>query len=202
MLAALQAWYGAGAHRAQATPQSPQYQSAAAVAIMDQLSPTLIRAVFDGIFAAGGGSSGGYSVFPMGFVNEPYNGGSHTGSAYDGGWEGYVVKVLAELLGQQVDQPFSRAVASHLCGGGLATCGASIDAALAAAYTALVTANGGSTDVASWTADTNTVAAGLTMPEYDAIAFTSIGAVGQPDIPWQNRPTFQQVVSFPAHRPR
>ncbi len=45
------------------------------------------------------------------------------------------------------------------------------------------------------------MAAKLTMPEYDAIAFQTLGIVGQPDIPWQNRPTFQQVVSFPAHRP-
>jgi hypothetical protein len=56
--------------------------------------------------------------------------------------------------------------------------------------------------VASWTAGANTVAAGLTMPQYDAIGFQTLGLVGQPDIPWQNRSTFQQVVSFPAHRPR
>jgi len=39
------------------------------------------------------------------------------------------------------------------------------------------------------------------MPAYDAIGFRPLGIVGQPSIPWQNRPTFQQVVSFPAHRP-
>ena len=54
----------------------------------------------------------------------------------------------------------------------------------------------------SWTQDANTVATGLTMPAYDAIGFRALGIVGQPSIPWQNRPTFQQVVSFPAHRPR
>src|SRR5262249_61329927 len=73
--------------------------------------------------------------------------------------------------------------------------------ALAAPYRALVKANKGSANLASWTADANTVAAGLTMPQYDAIAFATIGIVGQPSMPWQNRPTFQQVVSFPAHRP-
>jgi len=40
------------------------------------------------------------------------------------------------------------------------------------------------------------------MPGYDAIGFRTRGVVGQPDIPRQNRPAFQQVVSFPAHRPR
>ncbi len=54
--------------------------------------------------------------------------------------------------------------------------------------------------MSAWTQDANTVATGLTMPQYDAIGFRSLGIVGQPSIPWQNRPTFQQVVSFPAHR--
>jgi len=63
-----------------------------------------------------------------------------------------------------------------------------------------VTANGGSTNVVSWTNDTASVAAGVSMPGYDDIQFTSIGIVGQPAIGWQNRPTFQQVAEFPAHR--
>ncbi|HEV2451134.1 MAG TPA: penicillin acylase family protein [Streptosporangiaceae bacterium] len=203
MLAVLKTWYASGAHRILGSPGATQYQQAAAVAIMDQLTPALIKAVFDPLFAPGGTSSGGYNVFPMGFVNEPYNGGAHLGSAYDGGWEGYAVKALDQMMGRGVAQPFSPAVAARLCGpGGLHQCGPALDAALAAAYQALVTANHGSTSVASWTADANTVAAGLTMPEYDAIGFRVLGLVGQPSIPWQNRPTFQQVVSFPAHRPR
>lgn len=36
----------------------------------------------------------------------------------------------------------------------------------------------------------------------DAIHFTPIGLVSVPDIPWQNRPTFQQVVQVERHRPR
>ena len=92
-------------------------------------------------------------------------------------------------------------VTTKLCGsGGLSTCGPALDAALLSAYQALVKANGGSKDVPTWTQDANTVATGLAMPAYDAIGFRSLGIVGQPSIPWQNRPTFQQVVSFPAHR--
>ena len=170
---------------------------------MDHLTPAVIKAIFDPLFAAGGTNPGGYNVFPMGFVNEPFNGGGHNGSAYDGGWEGYTVKTLDQLTGQRVAQPFSPVVTARLCGsGGLSACGPALDAALAATYQALVKANGGSANVARWTADSNTVAAGLTMPQYDAIGFQTIGVVGQPSIPWQNRPTFQQVVSFPAHRPR
>jgi len=203
MLAALKAWYSGGAHRILASASDTQYEQAAAVAIMDQLTPAVIKAIFDPLFAAGGTSPGGYNVFPMGFVNEPFNGGAHLGSAYDGGWEGYTVKALGQMTGQRVAQPFSPAVTATLCGsGGLKNCGPALDAALAATYQALVKANRGSAIVARWTADANTVAAGLTMPQYDAIGFRSLGIVGQPSIPWQNRPTFQQVVSFPAHRPR
>ena len=81
-------------------------------------------------------------------------------------------------------------------------CPAAIDAALSQTYGALVAANGGSTDVPSWTASTASKNAGQTMPQFDAIAFRALGVVGQPTIDWQNRPTFQQVVQFPRHRPR
>jgi acyl-homoserine lactone acylase PvdQ len=201
MLAALRAWYATGAHRLLAAPGDAQYQQADAVAIMDQLTPAVIKALFNPLFAAGGTSSGGYNVFPMGFVNEPYNGGSHLGSAYDGGWEGNTVKALDQYTGIGVAQPFSAAVTGKLCGtGGLSSCGPALDAALKATYLALVKANGGTKNVALWTQDANTVATGLTMRHYDAIGFQTLGIVGQPSIPWQNRPTFQQVVSFPAHR--
>ena len=172
------------------------------MAIMDQLTPAVIKALFNPLFAAGGTNSGGYNIFPMGFVNEPFNGGGHLGSAYGGGWEGYTVKALDQYTRTSVAQPFSSRVTGKLCGrGGLSSCGAALDAALKATYQALVTANGGTKNVALWTQDADTAATGLTMPQYDAIGFRPLGIVGQPSIPWQNRPTFQQVVSFPAHRP-
>jgi hypothetical protein len=37
---------------------------------------------------------------------------------------------------------------------------------------------------------------------FDAIWHRPLGGITQPLIPWQNRPTFQQVVSFEGHRPR
>ena len=36
----------------------------------------------------------------------------------------------------------------------------------------------------------------------DEISFMTAGAVGMPDIPWQDRPTFQQIVEVQGHRPR
>jgi acyl-homoserine lactone acylase PvdQ len=202
MLAALRVWLADGAHRLLSAPTDAQYEQAAAVAIMDQLTPAIIQAIFNPVFAAGGVNSGGYDIFPMGFTNAPYNGGEHLGSAYDGGWEGYTQMALQQMIGKTVAEPFGHAVTSRLCGtGGLANCGPELDAALESTYQALVTANGGSTNVALWTADSATVAAHLTMPQYDAIGFETLGVVGQPSLPWQNRSTFQQVVSFPSHRP-
>src|SRR5262249_59299474 len=130
MLAALLSWHSAGAHRLLAAPGDAQYEHAAAVAIMDQLTPAVIRALFDPLFAAGGTSPGGYNVVPMGFVNEPFNGGSHLGSAYDGGWEGYTVKALDQYTGTNVAQPFSPVVTGKLCGsGGVGGGGAALGAA-------------------------------------------------------------------------
>jgi hypothetical protein len=65
----------------------------------------------------------------------------------------------------------------------------------------LVAANG-STDVATWTASSESKAAAQTMPVFDAIQFKATGIVGQPAIDWQNRPTFQQVIEFFRHRTR
>jgi hypothetical protein len=65
----------------------------------------------------------------------------------------------------------------------------------------LVTANG-SSNVPAWTASTDSAAAKQTMPLYDAIEFRALGVITQPAIDWQNRPTFQQVIEFPTHRPR
>ena len=211
MLAQLRTWVAAGAHRHKAAPSDTQYQQAAAVAIADELVPNLIRALYDPILAAGGvggiGSNGGatasgYSILPMQFVNTPNSGGAHLGSAYDGGYEGYVVATLQQLLGRHPADGFGPVITSRECAGGPSTCHAAIDAALARTYQSLVTANGGSTDVASWTASTDSAAAKQAMPVYDAINFRALGIVGQPAIDWQNRPTFQQVVEFPAHRPR
>ncbi|MGH8922623.1 MAG: penicillin acylase family protein, partial [Actinomycetes bacterium] len=209
MVDQLSAWYAAGAHRRKAAAGDSQYQHAAAVAIMDEVVPNLIQAIYDPIFAAGGiggqDSNGGattpaYSILPMQWVNTPNSGGAHLGSAYDGGWEGYLQKTLQQLQGQSVPAPFTSVVTDRWCGSGPAGCGAAIDAALATTYQSLVQANGGSSDVVSWTASSASAAAGQTMPQYDSIHFKAIGAATQPNIDWQNRPTFQQVVEFMRHR--
>ena len=209
MLDQLQGWLTAGALRKKAAPGDSQYQDAAGVAIMDELYPRLIRAIFDPIFAAGGvhdsnGLPYSYTKLPLDFANTPNSEGANVGSAYDdAGWEGYLVKLLAQLRGQRVKQPFPQAVLAHICGpAGAPDCHAAVNGALLQAYQALVAANGGSTAVPTWTQNTATKTAGMSMPAYDAIHFAAIGVVATPPIDWQNRPTFQQVISFPRHRPR
>ncbi len=210
MLAQLRSWVDDGAHRRKAAPGDTQYAHAAAVAISDELIPNLIQALYDPILAAGGvgtaGSTGGatapsYDALPMQFVNTPNSGGAHLGSAYDGGYESYLVATLQQLLGRHPADGFGPEITDRECQGGPQTCGAAIDAALAKTYQSLAAANG-TADVPSWTASSASAAAKQPMPQYDAIHFRALGLVGQPAIDWQNRPTFQQVVEFPAHRPR
>jgi acyl-homoserine lactone acylase PvdQ len=210
MITQLTSWVASGAHRKKGAPADTQYAQASAVAIADELVPNLIRALYDPILAAGGisgvGSTGGastpgYAVLPMQFVNTPNSGGSHLGSAYDGGYEGYLVTSLQQLLSQSPADAFGTEITSRECAGGPSTCSTSIDAALLKTYNALVTANG-SSNVAAWTASTDSAAAKQAMPVYDAIQFRALGVITQPLIDWQNRPTFQQVIEFPRHRPR
>lgn len=210
MIKILQAWVSSGAHRLKQRAADTQYGHAAAVAIADELIPNLIRALYDPILAAGGigstGSTGGatspsYKVLPMQFVNTPNSGGAHLGSAYDGGYEGYLVATLQQLLGQHPRDGFTSVITKHECKGGPSSCHSSIDTALKKTYNALVTANG-TTAVSSWTASSASKAANQTMPVYDAIQFRALGVVGQPAIDWQNRPTFQQVIQYYRHRAR
>ncbi len=198
MLGQLQSWVDDGAHRHKAAPGDTQYADAAAVAIADELVPRLIRALYDPILAAGGVSANGYNALPMPWVDYP---NQHQGSSYDGGYEGYLVATLQQLLGQSPADGFGSEITTRECTGGPGTCAASVDTALQQTYDALVTANG-SSDGASWTASSASAAANQPMPVYDAIQFRALGLVGQPAIDWQNRPTFQQVIEFPRHRPR
>jgi acyl-homoserine lactone acylase PvdQ len=215
MLKVLKHWHATGAHRRKKKTSNAQYQQHAAVAIMDQLEPNLIQAVYNKLLAkgglggqvtTGGATTAGYAILPMQFVNTPNSGDAHLGSAYDGGWEGYMQKTIQQLRGQHPPDPFTGVITNHWCHGGPASCRAAINKALNKTYKALKRING-TAKVAKWTADsalvadrTSTGQSNETMPEYDAIVFRPLGIVSQPHPDWQNRPTFQQVVEFPAHR--
>jgi len=203
MVDRLKAWLATGAHRIKASASATEYRDADAVAIMDELYPRLVQALYDPLFAKGGvsqqdGLGYAYDVVPQDFANTPNSRGAHLGSAYDGGWESFLLTSLRQLRGVKVADAFPAPVTTRVCGG---NCPAAIGKAFTDAAAALTTANGTAT-VTSWKSDTANKAAGQTQPLYDAIHFTAVGVATQPVSDWQNRPTFQQVAMFPAHRPR
>jgi acyl-homoserine lactone acylase PvdQ len=204
LLSQLSSWVMSGAHRIQAVPGIGQYTHASAIAISDELYPRLVVALFgpifdgEGVSTEAGGVATQFKAFPqLGFVNAP----GSLGSAYDGGFEGNVQKLLDQMAGIHVADPYPPTVLNLVCGpGGISDCTAAIESALAGTWSALVKANGGSTNPATWTADSYSAAKGASIPQLDSISYTTVGVVGEPNMPWQNRPTFQQVAEFPSSR--
>jgi acyl-homoserine lactone acylase PvdQ len=107
------------------------------------------------------------------------------GSAYIEGWYGYIDKDLRTLLGRPVQGPFS----TRYCGSGdLGACRAALWAALDQAAAKLEQGQGA--DPAAWRSDA----------ARERIDFTT--GILPDTMRWTNRPTFQQLMSFEAHRPR
>jgi hypothetical protein len=126
------------------------------------------------------------------FDDTPNGGGQHVGSAYQSGWYGYASKDLRTVLRRQVRGRFARG----LCGGGsLQRCRRALAESLRAAL--LV-------DPAQLYRDPVCAQAGRDASQscYDSIWFRPLGAITQPLIPWQNRPTYQQAVEVQGHRAR
>jgi hypothetical protein len=110
------------------------------------------------------------------------------GSSFFDGWHGYLDKDLRRLLGKRVRNPLSR----RYCGGGrLRACRRVLATTLAAAASDVRGRSGGSL------ANVAIRATGCEQdPVCDQIEFIAAGAVETPPIPWQDRPTFQQVVEL------
>lgn len=192
-------WAKEGARRRTTHPHARQYADAAAIAIWDELYPAVVKSVFGGVFGAGGttaidGLPSAFRVLPMEFVLTPNGDGTHHGDGYYVGWEGYLQTALAQFLGQHPRDAFPAAVLDRLRDRG-GTCPAGLERVMTQVLDRLSTANG-THRVRNWTADSATVAQHTTMRGYDRIEFQSAGIVGEPDIEWQNRPTYQQVVEF------
>jgi hypothetical protein len=181
---ALKVWLFKGAHRID-KDKDGHYADEAAVQIMDAWWPRAVDRIFKGEL---GQNTFDKITAMIGLDNEPNNHGAHLGSAYQDGWYGYVNKDLRSVLGQPVQQPFSR----KYCGGGvLSNCRLLLTAALLDALN--VTKAQLYTDSGCTAGD---------QACFDAVRFRPIGAVTVPPIPWINRPTFQQAVEVQGHRPR
>jgi hypothetical protein len=132
--------------------------------------------------------------------NAPNNHGDHLGSAYQGGWYGYVQKDLRQLLGLPVQGAFSRVY----CGNGsLSICRSALRNSLRDALN--VPASQLYDEDPSTPATDRVAGCPSTSSDqwcYDSVKYRAIGAITVDTQHWINRPTFQQVVEAQGHRPR
>jgi acyl-homoserine lactone acylase PvdQ len=191
-VAKLRVWIAAGAPRADRNGDG-HYDHADAVRIAD----TWVAALARHVFAPRMGTAL-FALYDHAFAPDEPNRyhaqrNAHLGSAWQEGWFHYLAKDLRTVLGTRghVKQPWR----VRFCGNGsLARCrravGAALDEALAV-------------DRAKLWADPTTAGKCGTMDAqmcFDSLAFRAIGALTQPNIPWQNRPTQQQVAEVTGHR--
>jgi acyl-homoserine lactone acylase PvdQ len=167
----LTAWGAAGAHRIDRNKDGA-YEHTQAIRIIDAWWPRLVAAEFKPTL--------GQALFdqtPFGHDAPGRLGSSFNSSSY-----GYVQKDLRDLLGASVQGPYSRVY----CGkGDLVACR---NALLNSLSSALQHDSNGE------------IYGGESQSAHDKIGFRAIGAITQPNIPWVNRPTFQQAVEIPGHR--
>jgi hypothetical protein len=153
-----------------------EYDHAVAVAIGDATLVPMLDAVFGEELAG--------ADLPQRVQDHPDQG---LGSAYNGGRANFLHKDFRQALGRTVEGPRSRTY----CGGG------SLEACRAALWDALDAAAGAladeyeSVDVDDWTYDARR----------DDIVQSAVGVTTVPDMRWQNRPTYQQVVQVGGPRP-
>ncbi|MGW0466149.1 penicillin acylase family protein [Streptomyces sp. NPDC003027] len=184
----LDSWRTAGAPRKETAPGSRTYGHADAVRIMDAWWPLLIEAGF-----RPGLGDELYTALTAGLATDESPGashgptGAHGGSAFQYGWWGFADKDLRQVLGLPVRSPLARTY----CGDGdPAACRGILLATLkqAVARTPAQVYPGDDSCAAGdqWCAD--------------SVQHRALGGITHPGVHWQNRPTYQQVVEFPAHR--
>ena len=179
-------WVNSGAYLQPTSSTSKQYLNADAIRLLDAWWPLLAQAEF---------GTGPNAMRPELLtalantlpVDESPTGVKHRGSAFQHGWWSYVDKDIRAVLGQDVQDPLPQ----KFCGGG----------DLAACRTALLNSLGAAADVPATTvypADKYCAAGDQWCS--DSLVQSPFGGVKDANITWQNRPTFQQVVQYPAHR--
>ncbi|MBV6699382.1 penicillin acylase family protein [Kitasatospora aureofaciens] len=194
----LEAWLANGGTRHETSAGSHAYADADAIRVMDAWWPLLA----DGVMRPGLGDQLFTALTGALQINESPSGGQsgpgggpasanesipHKGSAFQYGWWSYLDKDLRAVLGDGVAGPLAR----PFCGAGdLAACRAVLlDTLTRAAARTPAQVYPGDGDCAAgdqWCADT--------------IIQRPLGGVTDAKTTWQNRPTYQQVVQFPAHR--
>jgi acyl-homoserine lactone acylase PvdQ len=176
----LASWAKAGGHRRDLDGDGV-YEHGAAVALMDAWWQRLMPGVFEPALGAP-------LVDRIKEVNPYAQTPDGQGSSFFDGWHGYLDKDLRRLLGRRVKHPLSR----RYCGGGkLRACRRILADTLEAAAASVRSAYG--TDLPAVRVKATDCDG---QPVCDQISFIAAGAVETPPIPWQDRPTFQQVVEL------
>jgi hypothetical protein len=202
-----------GAHRRDRTG-SGSYEQSTAVAIMDKLYPRLAHAVFDPWLSPRSGSVDADSFAQLTGILPLNDIPRAQGSAYDGGWEGYLQRSLLQALNPRISNGYSQVYCGGTSSGGngsLASCRAALKSALDSAISQLTNLYG-SAEPNAWTCSRTNSTGGREPgsgqadgarcnPALDDIQYSAVGVGTVPSMPWVNRPTFQQVVQFPAGRP-
>jgi len=180
---ALSTWLAHGAQRVD-RDRDGAYADQAAIALFDDWWEHGSSSVAYDVLRARLGTLTG--KLPQALDDHPRQG---SGSSWnDIAWYGYVDKDLRRVLGAHVGSPYH----FGYCGRGrLAACRTTLRASLLAAVNRVLKAQG-VTSVSQLTYDKH----------QDDIRSNTAGVVGVRAIDWQNRPTFQQVVTFTGHRPR
>jgi hypothetical protein len=181
---ALRDWVAAGAHRRDLDKDNV-YEDSPAVALMDAWWPRLVPAMFRPTM---GGDAFDRAVGLLHLDDYP----AIDAEAYYDGWYGQVARDLSDALGARSRGRLSRVY----CGNGSrARCRGVLLSTLRAAA-ADVTRAQGNADPATWKVPATCPVPPSGPPPCDEIVFTSTGAVETPPVPWQNRPTYQQVVEL------
>jgi len=205
-VAELRAWANSGAHRID-RDRSGTYDSANAIRIMDAWWEPLLRAEF--VPTLGNDLFNG--IAGINILDDPPS--LHQGSAYHGGWYVYANEDLRIALAKKRLANKKRRLVRHgkvrrarklklkvrgigtpnsrvYCGRGkFGRCRAALIQSLASAL---------SKD--PYPPRTSNCTVGDKQMCFDAIRFRATGGVTQPDMVWQDRPTFQQAVEIQGHR--
>ena len=189
-LALLRAWVRSGSHRIDRN-RDGKYEQSEAVRIMDAWWPRWLRAEFEPVL---GSRLFGDIAGMNELVNAPNNSGQHLGSAWQAGWYGYAQKDLRTVVHRRASGRYSRVY----CGrGSLRRCRNVLAASLR-----LALRHDSAGELYSGDPVCKPAGEDGSQTCWDSIYFRPLGAITQPLIPWQNRPTYQQAVEIPRSLPR
>jgi acyl-homoserine lactone acylase PvdQ len=190
----LEQWYAAGSHRrdlANASISSPgTYENNEAITILDAWWPKLLQAEFGPAL----GSEAFGALRGMLAFGAPEPGAEPEAPEFADGWYGYVQKDLRDVLAHAGDGAMPTAPYSRLyCGeGSLTACSQALQSSLSEALSvtpAQIYGHGACAENPQASC-------------FDMNRFISASAISVPAFPFQNRPTFQQVVELTKTLPR